>query len=69
MKLDDDKEARETLKNGLGAYGNRMRAVFNRGYIKGFEDGKREAVQMLERALMDMTEQTERGESDAVDCI
>ena len=55
MKLDDDKEARETLKNGLGAYGNRMRAVFNRGYIKGFEDGKHEAVQMLERTLMDMT--------------
>lgn len=59
MKLDDDKEAREALKNGLGAYGNRMRAVFNRGYIKGFEDGKREAVQMLERTLMDMTERKE----------
>ena len=60
MKLDDDKEAREILKNGLGAYGNRMRAVFNKGYSKGFEDGKREAIEMLMQNIDTMrAEQTE----------
>ena len=60
MKLDDDKEAVNIINNAVGSLNNKARAIFNRGYMCGYEDGKREAVQMLERTLMDMTaDQTE----------
>ena len=65
MKLDDDKEAVNIINNAVGSLNNKARAIFNRGYMCGYEDGKREAVQMLERTLMDMTaEQTEPSSSE-----
>lgn len=47
MKLDDDKEAVAILQNGIGAYNNRARAIYNKGYQQGLKDGKREAIKML----------------------
>lgn len=59
MKLDDDKEAVNVINNAVGSLNNKARAIFNRGYTCGYEDGKREVIQMLERTLMDMTEAKE----------
>ena len=58
--LDNNEEAKNLVENFKGSTENRMRSLYNLGYWQGFNDGQREAVQMLERALMDMTaEQTE----------
>lgn len=47
MKLDDDREALAILDNGINSFNNRARALYNKGYAKGLEAGKREAVEML----------------------
>lgn len=67
-KFDSNEEAVNLLNNVKGSIENKIRASFNLGYCQGYEEGNRNAVQELERVLMNMTEhkadQNERGESD-----
>ena len=55
-KFDSSEEAVNLLNNVKGSIENKIRASFNIGYCKGYEDGNRNAIQELERALMNMTE-------------
>lgn len=67
MKIDGDEEAMNLLNNLKGSIENKIRAVYNLGYQRGYKVGRNDSAQFLERALMDMTEitQTEpKGESD-----
>lgn len=54
--FDKNKEAVNLLENIKGSIENKVRTSFNLGYWQGWRDGQREAVQLLERTLMDMTE-------------
>lgn len=70
--LDNNEEAKNLVKNFKGSTENRMRSLYNLGYWQGFNDGQREAVQMLERTLMDMTvadHETEPMPEPAEECI
>lgn len=56
MKIDGDEEAMNLLNNMKGSIENKIRAVYNLGYQRGYKVGRNDSVQFLERALMDMTE-------------
>lgn len=47
MRIDDNKEALQTMRNSIGSMENRMREIYNKGYREGYKDGVRDAMQKI----------------------
>ena len=51
MRIDDNKEAAACLNNMIGSINNRVRQIYNAGYKRGYEDGRKETIDEIVSTL------------------
>ena len=59
MRIDDNKEALQTMRNAIGSMENRMREIYNKGYKDGVKDGINQAMMKMADSILSEVEKGE----------
>ena len=60
MRIDDNKEALQTMRNSIGSMENRMREIYNKGYKDGIKEGINQAMMKIADSILSEIEDGER---------
>lgn len=60
MRIDDNKEALQTMRNSIGSMENRMREIYNKGYKDGVKEGINQAMMKIADSILSEIEDGER---------
>lgn len=65
MRIDDNKDAYQTMKNSIGSMENRMREIYNKGYKDGIKEGINQAMQKIADSILEEVKADRKTESNS----
>lgn len=57
MRIDDNGEALQTMRNAIGSMENRMREIYNKGYKDGIKEGINQAMMKIADSILSEIEE------------
>lgn len=66
MKIDDNKDAYQTMHNAIGSMENRMREIYNKGYKDGLRDGASQVTAKIVSKILEEVEADRKDEPQTI---